>query len=195
MDACEAYARRWAKNEDVEVDTLSEWVKPIANVPKQRIWRFIQSVNTRHKSIFCDPVVVRERSSLYENFVVVHADKRSNNCAFSCKYVSIWDLTRFLEVLHTPIYCRFSKVFHQASIISPHETAYVYLAMSSDELRKKLWILKNAKSYKNTILQASSHSIFDPLYYYSTRETESRLAILIIIWNLFIFKKDNLIRF
>ena len=26
MDACEAYARRWAKKEDVELDTLSEWI-------------------------------------------------------------------------------------------------------------------------------------------------------------------------
>ena len=27
MDACEAYARHWAKKEDVELDTLSEWIK------------------------------------------------------------------------------------------------------------------------------------------------------------------------
>ena len=27
MDACEEYARRWAKKEDVEVDTLSEWAQ------------------------------------------------------------------------------------------------------------------------------------------------------------------------
>ena len=32
MDACEEYARRWAKKEDVEVDTLFEWVKSIADV-------------------------------------------------------------------------------------------------------------------------------------------------------------------
>ena len=31
MDACEEYARRWAKKEDVEVDTLSEWIKSIAD--------------------------------------------------------------------------------------------------------------------------------------------------------------------
>ena len=32
MDACEAYARRWAKKEDVELDTLSEWIKSIGVV-------------------------------------------------------------------------------------------------------------------------------------------------------------------
>ena len=37
MDACEEYARRWAKKEDVEVDTLSEWIKSIADVLQRRI--------------------------------------------------------------------------------------------------------------------------------------------------------------
>ena len=40
MDACEEYARRWAKKEDVEADTLSEWIKSIADVLKRRIRRF-----------------------------------------------------------------------------------------------------------------------------------------------------------
>ena len=39
MDACEELARRWAKKEDVEVDTLSEWVKSIADVLKRRMRR------------------------------------------------------------------------------------------------------------------------------------------------------------
>ena len=91
VDACEEYARRWAKKEDVEVDTLSEWVKSIADVLKRRIRRLERSVNTRHESIFCDPEVVIELSRLHENFVIVPADKDSNNCTFVCKsyYVSI----------------------------------------------------------------------------------------------------------
>ena len=89
MDACEEYAWRWAKKDDV--DTLSEWVKSIADVLKRRIRRRKRSVNTRHESIFCDPKVVRERSRLHENFVIVPADKASNNYTFVCKkyYVSI----------------------------------------------------------------------------------------------------------
>ena len=31
MDAYEAYARRWAKKEDVELDTLSESIKSIGD--------------------------------------------------------------------------------------------------------------------------------------------------------------------
>ena len=87
MDACKEYARRWAKKEDVEVDTLSEW---IADVLKRRIRRLRHSDNTRHESIFSDPDVARELSRLHENFVIVSADKAFNN-NFVCKrhYISI----------------------------------------------------------------------------------------------------------
>ena len=91
MDACEENARRRVKKEDVEVGTLSEWIKSIADALKRRIRRFNYSVNTRHESIFCDPEVVKELSRLQENFVRVPADKASNNYIFVCKryYVSI----------------------------------------------------------------------------------------------------------
>ena len=53
MDACGEYARKWAKKEDVELDTLSEWIpKSIGDVVKRRIWRLKHSVNTRSESIF-----------------------------------------------------------------------------------------------------------------------------------------------
>ena len=107
MDACEEYYRRWAKKDDVEVDTFSEWVKSIADLLKRRIARLKRSINTRHESIFCDPEVVREPSRLHENFVIVPADKASNNYAYVCRRYCIGilkmnlDLTRFPESLHT----------------------------------------------------------------------------------------------
>ena len=36
MDACDEYARRRAKKENVEIDTLSEWVKSITDVLKRK---------------------------------------------------------------------------------------------------------------------------------------------------------------
>ena len=107
MDACEEYARRWVKKEDVEVDTLSEWIKSIAGVLKRRIQQLKHSVNTGHESILSDPDVVRELSRLHENFVIVTADKAFSNYTFVCKrhYVSILsrnlDLTHSLGSLHT----------------------------------------------------------------------------------------------
>ena len=111
MDACETYARQWAKKEDVELDTLSEWIKSIGEVVKRRIRRLKHSVNTRSESIFRDPDVARELSRLHDNFVIVPADKASNNYTFVCKrhYHVItstsWsrnlDSIHFLETLHT----------------------------------------------------------------------------------------------
>ena len=87
---CEIYARQWAKKEDVELDTLSEWIKSIRDVVKRRIRRLKHSVNTRYESIFRDPDVVHV-SRLHENFAIVPADKASNNYTFVCKkhYVDI----------------------------------------------------------------------------------------------------------
>ena len=81
----------WAKKEDVELDTLSEWIKSIGDVLKRRIRRLKHSINARHESIFSDPDVVTELSRLHENFVIAPADKASNNYTFVCKryYVNI----------------------------------------------------------------------------------------------------------
>ena len=95
MDACEAYARRWEKKEDVELDTLSEWIKSIGDVLKRKIRRLKHSVNTRHESIFSDPDVVTELSRLHENFVIVPADKASKNYTFVCKRYYVDILTSF----------------------------------------------------------------------------------------------------
>ena len=85
MDACESYARHWAKKDDVELGCLSEWMKSIDDVVKRRIWRLKHSVNTRSELIFRDPDVLRELSRLHENFVTVPADKASNNYTFVFK--------------------------------------------------------------------------------------------------------------
>ena len=37
LDSVEEYARRWAKKEDVEVDTLSEWVKSVMSLVNRRV--------------------------------------------------------------------------------------------------------------------------------------------------------------
>ena len=51
MDAREAYARRWAKKEDVELNTLSDRIESIDDVLKRRIRRLKYSVSTRHESL------------------------------------------------------------------------------------------------------------------------------------------------
>ena len=65
MDAREAYARQWAKEAIVEIDTLSEWIKSIGEMVNRRIRRLNHSVNSRSESTFRDPDVVHELSRLY----------------------------------------------------------------------------------------------------------------------------------
>ena len=62
------FYRRWAKREDVQLDTLSEWIKSIGHVLqcKRSIRRLKHTINTRHASILSDPDVVTELSRLHE---------------------------------------------------------------------------------------------------------------------------------
>ncbi|KAK3103876.1 hypothetical protein FSP39_022583 [Pinctada imbricata] len=85
MDSCEEYARRWAKKEDVQLDTLSEWIKSIRGLLLSRINRLKSTVNTRFVSVFKDPDVITELTYLQEHYVITPADKASNNYTFTCK--------------------------------------------------------------------------------------------------------------
>ena len=57
MDSIKEYARSWAKQEDVELDILSEWVKSVKHLLKRRIYMVSRSVNTKPDSIFDDEIV------------------------------------------------------------------------------------------------------------------------------------------
>ena len=85
MESVEDYARSWAKQEEVELDTLSEWVKSIKHQLKCRIYMVSRSVDTKPISIFDDEVVSRHLTDLHDRFVIVPADKASNNVVFICK--------------------------------------------------------------------------------------------------------------
>ena len=85
MESVEDYARSWAKQEEVELDTLSEWVKSIKHQLKRMIYMVSRSVDTKPISIFDDEVVSRHLADLHDRFVIVPADKASNNVVFICK--------------------------------------------------------------------------------------------------------------
>ena len=85
MDSVEEYARRWAKKEDVKVDTLSEWVKSVMSLVNRRVSVLSRTMSRRHQSVFDDPDVAAELAEIHEKFVVVPADKASDNIVFVCK--------------------------------------------------------------------------------------------------------------
>ena len=162
MDACEAYARRWAKKEDVELDTLSDWIKSIGDVLKRRIRRLKQSINTRHESIFSDPDVVTELSRLHENFVIVPADKASNNYTFVCKryYVDILIEELGLHLLPgNPTYNLTD--FSTSEVLDNHKSVLTSFGIQTTDEELDLpyiyWIPKMHKNpYKHRFIAGSS---------------------------------------
>ena len=60
MDSVEDYAGRWAKEEEVEVGPLSEWVKSIASLVNRRISILSATISTRCKSVFDIPDAASE---------------------------------------------------------------------------------------------------------------------------------------
>ena len=88
MDAVEDYARRWKKREvdqDHELESLSDWVRTIRSLVQVRIHKLKKCVNSRTKSVFKDQEAVKCLSSLHDKYVIVPADKASNNIVFVCK--------------------------------------------------------------------------------------------------------------
>ena len=167
MDACEAYARRWAKKED----TISEWIKSIGNVLKRRIRRLKHSVNTRHQSIFNDPDVITELSRLHENFVIVPADKASNNYTFVCKryYVDILIKELGLHLLPgNPTY-NFTD-FSASEVLDNHKSVLTPFGIKTSDEELDLpyidWIPKMHKNpYKHRFIAGSSKCSTKPLFY------------------------------
>ena len=69
----------------VEVDTLSEWVKSVMSLINRRVSVLSRPMSRRHESVFDDPDVDAVLAEIHEKFVVVPADKASNNIVFVCK--------------------------------------------------------------------------------------------------------------
>ena len=82
MDSVEQYARDWAKQEEVEVDSLSEWIKSIKRLLQRRIYMVCRSINTKPKSVFENTNIKHHLADLHDKFVLVPADKASNNIVF-----------------------------------------------------------------------------------------------------------------
>ena len=85
MDSVEDYAMQWAKREDVEQDTLSEWVKSVRTFVRNRISRLKCRIRSRPISVFKNPDAAKCLAKLHDKYVVVPADKAANNIVFVCK--------------------------------------------------------------------------------------------------------------
>ena len=88
MDAVEDYTRKWINREvdqGPELESLSDWVRTMRSLVQGRIRKIKNCVNSRPKSVFKDQEAVNCLSSLHEKYVIVPADKVSNNIVLVCK--------------------------------------------------------------------------------------------------------------
>ena len=147
MDACEhdeEYARRWAKKEDVGVDTLSEWIKSIADVIKRRIRRLKHSV-------------------------IVPSDKASNNYTFVCKRHYVRILTEKLGLNSLPGNPTHNLTeFFPSEVLDNHKSVPTSFGIEASEVELDLpyiyWIPKMHKNpYKHRFIAGSSKCFTKPL--------------------------------
>ena len=148
FDSDEEYARRWAKKEDVEVDTLSEWVKTVMFLVNRRASVLSRTVIRRHESVFDDPDVAAELAEIHVKFVVVPAGKASNNIVFICKTYYINCLMEELGMsimTGNPTYnpTTMSKDESQQNHHSVMLTFGISLPEEDIDLPKLYWIHKN----------------------------------------------------
>ena len=117
LDSVEDYARRWAKEEEVELDSLSEWIKSIRHLLKRRMYMAGRSVNNKPKSVFSDTDVTEHLADLHNRYVIVPTDKASNNVVFVCKIYYFECLQIYTSTIKSPSAVQISKSIKQTQSV------------------------------------------------------------------------------
>ena len=112
MDSVEDYARRWSKDEEAELDSLSEWIKVIRRLLKRKMFMACRHVNNKPKSVFNDQVI-SNLADLHDHYVIVPADKAPNNVVFVCKTYYLSCLKKELDSMSGDLLCqaRFNRLY------------------------------------------------------------------------------------
>ena len=158
MDSVEEYARRWAKKEDVEVDILSEWVKTVMSLVNRRVSVLSRTMSHRHELVFDDPDVAAELAEIHEKFVVVPADKASNNIVFVCKthYINcLMEELGMRTMTGNPTYNL--TAMSKDEILQNHHSVMLTFGISLPDLPKLYWIPKLHKNpYKQRYIAGAA---------------------------------------
>ena len=175
LDSVEEYARRWAKKEDVEVDTLSEWVKSVMSLVNRRVSVLSRTMSRRHESVFDDQDVAAELAEIHEKFIVVPADKASNNIVFVCKthYINcLMEELGMSTMTGNPTYNL--TAMSKEEILQNHHSVMLTFGISLPEedidLPKLYWIPKLHKNpYMQRYIAGSAKCSTKPLSQILTR--------------------------
>ena len=126
-------------------------------------------MNTKAPSIFKDPHVIEELSCLHDKYVVVPADKASNNIVFVCKKHYIDCLIKELGInntLRNPTYTL--STLTKQEILENHKSVLISFGVNpkdeDQDLPSLYWIPKLHKNpYKERYIAGSSKCSTKPL--------------------------------
>jgi hypothetical protein len=160
MDAVEDYTRRWIKREvdqDPELESLSDWVRTFFILVQGRIHKLKNCVNSRPKSVFKDQEAAKCLSSLHDKYVIVPADKASNQIVFVCKSYYFECLIKELGINSNTS----SNTTYKDEILANHRSFMTSLNIpsgkESEDLPYLYWIPKLHKTpYKERYIAGSS---------------------------------------
>ena len=169
MDSVEKFAREWAKREHAALDSLSEWIKSIRSIILKRIRSLKVKMKSKNKSIFLDPEVKSTLESLHEKYVIVPADKASNNLILVCRHYYISCIQKELGLLDTkgnPTYTLSN--LPKDDILANHASVLQSFRLPINDKDTDLpclyWIPKLHKNpYKQRFISGSSNCSTKPL--------------------------------
>ena len=99
-NSVDLYAEQWSKREQVDLKYLSEWKDQIKELVVERISSLKEKIRSPKQKILSDPDVEDTLRRLNDDFVLVPADKATNNVIVLCKKYHIETLIKELGINH-----------------------------------------------------------------------------------------------
>ena len=121
LDSIDLYAEQWSKREQADLKYLSAWKDQIKELVVECISSLKERIRSLKQKILNDPDVKDTLRRLHDDFVLVPADKATNNVIVVCKKYYIETLIKELCINTTSI--------------SPNST-YISVTDSFDEILK-----------------------------------------------------------
>ena len=101
-EAVSRYTKKWAKDANVDRRVLRDWKEMVVDSVQRRISYLRQRhINKRKKHVLKNKVHLNSLEYMHENFVLVPADKASNNVTIVCKKYYLDGVIRELSLTST----------------------------------------------------------------------------------------------
>ena len=101
-EAVSRYTKKWARDANVDRRVLRDWKEMVVDSVQRRISYLRQRyINKRKKHVLKNKVHLKNLEYIHENFVLVPADKASNNVIIVCKKYYLDVVIRELSLTST----------------------------------------------------------------------------------------------